>query len=404
MMSYADDVNIPSVLKSAVLYGSNASGKSNLIRLLFSMRNFIINSTELKTGDPISDKYYDPFLLDKKSRTEPTEFSIDFLAFNNKRHRYTVKFNNSEVLYEYLGVYESSRISKIFERNDSAEIVEFGDGMQNKRENKEVPKNNCYLSKFGNSINEQMTEIYLYFKSLEVWNAVHNRHTDQLYNKIQSIFNDQDKGDFRTKLSKLINIADTKIGKVEVTEKERGEFEGLPEGVRESMFNRYRYETFGVHPIFENGNMVGEERLSFLKQQSQGTITMFAIGGLVLEAFERKYPGVIFLDEFNNSLHPDLARFLIELFHNPKVNKNNSQLIFATHETTLLDSKIFRKDQIWFGEKNKYGETEFFSIKDFKDLNKVRSDIPFDKWYRSGKFGAIPNIRKFEFIAEYEEN
>jgi hypothetical protein len=129
---------------------------------------------------------------------------------------------------------------------------------------------------------------------------------------------------------------------------------------------------------------------------------MFAIGGLILEAFEKEESVLIFLDEFDNSLHPDLAKFLVELFHNPKVNKNNSQLVFATHETTLLDKKVFRKDQIWFGDKNKYGITELYSVKDFNDLKNVRSDIPFDKWYRTGKFGAVPNIKKFEFIAEYE--
>ena len=129
---------------------------------------------------------------------------------------------------------------------------------------------------------------------------------------------------------------------------------------------------------------------------------MFAIGGLMLEAFENQEPTLIFLDEFDNSLHPDLSKFLVELFHNPKVNKNNSQLVFTTHETTLLDKKVFRKDQIWFGDKSKFGATELYSIKDFKELKNVRSDIPFDKWYRTGKFGAVPNIKKFEFIAEYE--
>jgi AAA15 family ATPase/GTPase len=401
--SYSSEGSSSRLLKSTVIYGSNASGKSNLIRLMFSMQKFIINSTELKTGDPISDKYYDPFLLDRISKNEPTEFSIDFIAFNKKQHRYIIKFNSSEVLYEYLGVYDSARITKIFERTDSSEIVDLGDAMENGRENREVPKNNAYLSKFGNSINEQMKDIYLYFKSLEIWNAVADHHTGQLYNKIQSMFNNHDKEELRRKISKLINIADTKIAKVEVAEKAESDFAALPENIRGNMFNKYRYETFGVHNIFENGSVVGEERFSFLKQESQGTKIMFAIGGLILEAFERSYPTIIFLDEFDNSLHPDLAKFLIELFHNPKVNKNNSQLIFATHETTLLDNKIFRKDQIWFGEKNKYGETDFFSVKDFKNINTVRSDIPFDKWYRSGKFGAVPNIRKFEFIAEYEE-
>jgi AAA15 family ATPase/GTPase len=392
------------LLKTAVLYGANASGKSNLIRFIFTMRNFILNSIDLKTGDSILEKeYYDPYLLDGKSKNQPTEFSIDFISPTQKKHRYIVKFNKSEVIYEYLGVYETSWISKIFERKESNEFVEFGEGMQDKKEDKKVPKNHLYLSKIGNSTNEQFQEIYLYFKLMEVWNAVPTSFKDILFRRTETIFNNIEQKNLIRKINKLIGIADTKISRVEVSEKDNDGFAALPDDIRDSMIKKYKYETFGVHPIFENGKQIGEEKFSFNTQESQGTRMMFAIGGLILEAFERPYPTVIFLDEFDNSLHPDLAKFLIELFHNPKVNLNNSQLIFATHETTLLDNKIFRKDQIWFGEKNKFGETEFFSIKDFKDLNNVRSDIPFDKWYRTGKFGAIPNIRKLEFVAEYEK-
>lgn len=390
------------LVKSAVMYGSNASGKSNLIRLMWTMRNFILKSTELKVGDPIPKKYYDPFLLDTDSKNEPIEFKIDFIAFNKKRHRYIIKFNQEHVLYEYLGVYESVRISKIFERKDSNEFVEFGDGMQNKKEDKRIAKNNLYISTFSNSTNEQMKDVYLYFKVMEIWNVIYTQHTSELTRKIQELFNKPENEVFRKRLSKLINIADTKINSVEVAERDEEEFVSLPEEVKENLIKRYKYETFGIHPVFEKEKQVSLERFSFNDQESQGTRMMFAIGGLILEAFSRHLPTIVFLDEFDNSLHPNLAKFLIELFHNPKVNKNNSQLIFATHETTLLDKKIFRKDQIWFGEKNKFGETEFYSIKDFKDLKNVRSDIPFDKWYRTGKFGAIPNIRKFEFIAEYE--
>lgn len=396
------DNEIFRLVKSAVMYGSNASGKSNLIRLMWTMRNFILKSTELKVGDPIPKKYYDPFLLDTVSKNEPIEFKIDFIAFNKKRHRYIIKFNQEHVLYEYLGVYESVRISKIFERKDSNEFVEFGDGMQNKKEDKRIAKNNLYMSTFSNSTNEQMKDVYLYFKVMEIWNVIYTQHTSELTRKIQEFFNKSENEVFRKRLSKLISIADTKINSIEVAERDEEEFVSLPEEVKENLIKRYKYETFGIHPVFEKEKQVSLERFSFNDQESQGTRMMFAIGGLILEAFSRPFPTVVFLDEFDNSLHPDLAKFLIELFHNPKVNKNNSQLIFVTHETTLLDKKIFRKDQIWFGEKNKFGETEFYSVKDFKDLKNVRSDIPFDKWYRTGKFGAVPNIRKFEFIAEYE--
>jgi uncharacterized protein len=93
-------------------------------------------------------------------------------------------------------------------------------------------------------------------------------------------------------------------------------------------------------------------------------------------------------DEFDNSLHPKMTRFLIQLFYNPNLNKGNAQIVFSTHEPLLMDKEMFRSDQIWFSEKNKLGETELYSAQDFEG---VREDIPFDKWYMAGKFGALPN-------------
>ena len=93
------------LVKTAVMYGSNASGKSNLIRLMWTLKAFVLKSTDLKAGDKIPSKYYDPFLLDNISRNEPIEIKIDFIAFNKKRHRYTVKYNGEEIISEYLGVF-----------------------------------------------------------------------------------------------------------------------------------------------------------------------------------------------------------------------------------------------------------------------------------------------------------
>ena len=394
--------NTPKLLKSAVIYGANASGKSNLIRLIWTVRYFILNSIDLKTGDPIPKKYYDPFLLDKNTNNEPIEFSIDFYLFE-KKHRYTVKYDENSIIYEYLGIYNTNWISRVFERENSNEFVVFGDGMLDKKEDKKVPKNHLYLSKIGNSTNQQCKEIYLYFKAIEIWNAVPSVVKDTLFRKTEEVFNNKENDSLIKKINKLISIADTKIARIEVVGKDEKDFLNFPEEEREQLIKKYKYETFGVHNVFENSIKIGEKNFSFMQQESQGTKMLFAIGGLILEVFERKSPTTIFLDEFDNSLHPDLAKFLIGLFHNPKVNKNNSQLVFATHETTLLDSKIFRKDQIWFSEKNKFGETTFFSVKDFKDEDNLRSDMSFTKLYRSGKLGALPNIKKIEFIAEYDE-
>ena len=105
--------------------------------------------------------------------------------------------------------------------------------------------------------------------------------------------------------------------------------------------------------------------------------------------------GIMFIDELDNSLHPKLTKFLVKLFSNPISNPKNAQLVCATHEVTLLDKDMFRMDQVWFTEKNKFGASELYSIKDFDG---VREGIPFDKWYYNGKFGGEPKIKEIEFI------
>jgi hypothetical protein len=130
-----------------------------------------------------------------------------------------------------------------------------------------------------------------------------------------------------------------------------------------------------------------------LYQESAGTNVLFALGGIILRRLEQG--GVLFFDELDNSLHPKLSKFLVRLFNNPVSNTKNAQLVVATHEVTLLDKEVFRKDQIWFCEKDRYGVTEIFSAKDFDG---VRDDTPFDKWYMNGKFGGQPKIKELEFI------
>jgi AAA15 family ATPase/GTPase len=156
------------LLKSAVVYGANASGKTNLIKLIWTLRNIILNSLDLKAGDPMPQYYYyDPFVLDFISKNEPTEITVNFIPKNKKRYRYIIKYNKTGILYEYLGVFETNWISKIYERKDGNEFVEFGDAMQNKKEDKRVANNNLFLSKFGTIPNDQLRDIYLYFKESE---------------------------------------------------------------------------------------------------------------------------------------------------------------------------------------------------------------------------------------------
>ncbi len=154
--------------------------------------------------------------------------------------------------------------------------------------------------------------------------------------------------------------------------------------------NRIRLET--EHIVYSKEEKKGIAFLAF-EQESAGTKVLFALGGAILKILETG--GTIFFDELDNSLHPKLCKFLVRLFNNPVTNKKNAQLIFTTHEVTLLDKGIFRKDQIWITDKDKFGNTDLYSIKENSSL---RDDMPFDKWYMNGKFGGQPKIKEIEFI------
>ena len=156
--------------------------------------------------------------------------------------------------------------------------------------------------------------------------------------------------------------------------------------------NEKRYTSTAKHKVFQDKVAVNEMELSF-DEESKGTNVLLVLGTVILDILDKG--GVFIIDEIDTSLHPRLAKFLALLFTHPIANPKQSQLIFTTHETTFLDKDLFRKDQIWFVEKDDYGASELFSVQDFDE---VRENTPFEKWYLAGKFGGLPEIKEIAFI------
>lgn len=134
-----------------------------------------------------------------------------------------------------------------------------------------------------------------------------------------------------------------------------------------------------------------------MKDESTGTKNLFALGGIIIEALEDG--SVLIIDELEKNLHPMITKFLIQIFHNPLLNKHNAQLIFGTQDVIQLNSEVFRRDQVWFTEKNEYGESILFRC---SDMEGVRINTPLDKWYIAGRFGATPVIRDEVFLIEMQ--
>jgi AAA15 family ATPase/GTPase len=376
------------LLNSAAIYGANASGKSNILKALTTLISYI-QTLNIDVDDNIPS--YEPFELDKLCLSQPSIFKLSFII-EKIMYEYQIAFDSREVHHEQLDYYPNKRKTNLFIRTKNE--VKRGAFFEDKRlfSSKALTKY-PYLSKVAREEHKQMLKIYEYLKTYALF-AANDTH---MRSSLVRYFNQQLAKDekLKIKLDKLIRIADTHIEKIQLEEKivDLEFIDEVPEEIKKIIMNDNKYELFAVHKTFRDGLLEGEANFPFFQKESIGTITLYVLGALILLILDRGH--ILVIDEIDNSLHPKLCKFLIKLFHHPLTNPRNAQLIFASHETTLLDRELLRKDQIWFTEKNKYGETQLFSVQDF---DKVKGDEPFDRWYMQGKFGGQPNIKEVEFI------
>ncbi|MBD1812245.1 ATP-binding protein [Microcoleus vaginatus DQ-U2] len=376
------------LLDSAAIYGANASGKSNILKALTTLISYI-HDLKIDVDDNIP--YYEPFELEKSCLSKPSIFKVSFII-EGIMYDYQITFDSREVHHEQLDFYPHKRQANLFIRTKNE--VKRGDYFQDKRlfSTKALTKY-PYLSKVAREEHEQMQKIYEYLKTYNFYAANDPHMRSSLVRHVNQQLQKHEK--LKIKLDKLIRIADTHIEQIKIEEK-NVDFEFEYQGsykIPKFIMSDNKYEFFAVHKTFRDGLLEGEAKFPFFQKESIGTITLYGLGALMLLILNRGH--ILVIDEIDNSLHPKLCKFLIKLFHHPLTNPRNAQLIFASHETTLLDRELLRKDQIWFTEKNKYGETQLFSAQDF---DKVKGDEPFDLWYMQGKFGGQPNIKEVEFI------
>lgn len=385
------------VLNTAAIVGPNASGKSTLIRGMFDIINFITNNKS-EVGSKIVA--YDTFAFNEESKNSPIEFSIDFIL-NNIKFIYFLKFNKMNVLKEKLEYFPSNKRHILFQRQITKKTSSHRHigyiGSISKNKPIDLFHNQLFLYKFAKDIpHEIISNVYLYFKNIEIINAVNTGMLSSAQDEIKAICND-DKN-FRDKLNKLIKFADIGINDIQVSKVDVNKFnfpEDFSQELKDKILGDNHYKLTSLHNFY-SGNELSHKSEPFpFGEESHGTKTIFALGGKLLLALEKG--SAIFVDEIETSLHSTLTKMLISLFQDKQINKKNSQLIFTSHDTNILDRNSLRKDQIWFTEKNSRGETDLFSLQDFSD---VREDTPFDKWYLAGKFGALPSIKSINSYAE----
>lgn len=386
------------LLKTAVIYGANASGKSNFLKAIATLKKLVTDSSNFKLDTAIRE--YEPFLLDTKSRDASTKLELVFIpkGKTNVKYHYSIAYNKTEITAENLDFYEKGQVANLFKRiykKDDYHEIKTTDKIGKKGIPVQYLKNQLILSKFGSEPQVILNNVYRYFNDLDTGNTLDGVEITNLTEELSKKLTKPENEKFVQKLSLLIKAADTQIENI-LLEKTAWGMLSEEEWMKNIIYlsnnkrpERKSVNIKGEHNIYEDGKVVGSEYFDFAENISLGTSAMFAIGGIILQKFEEG--GVLLFDELDNSLHPKVTRFLIGLFHNPEINKANAQIIFSTHEPLLMDKDMFRSDQIWFTKKNKFGATEMYSAQDFEG---IREDIPFNKWYMAGKFGALPNIEQ----------
>lgn len=391
------------LVKTAGIYGHNSFGKSNLIHALFNLNSLIRRSSDYKIDQKVD--YYDPFLFHIDSKMQDTAFELFFIHKSKdglQKFRYAISFNATEITSEVLDYYPEKKKRNIFKRNAPKGGLVHKAKLAKEFNYKEyeIYRNQLLLSKFGGDIpNEFLANVYLFFEEIDIWNISDSRRVSLLRNVIKEELKKTENAAFFEKLNRLIKIADVKIEQLVIRDLKNEPLpDDLPDEVKK-IIEKSREIVFAQHPVFDNNKEVAYFHDLPFGEESMGTNYLFSLGGLILQKLE--HGGIIVFDEIDTSLHPILSRFLVQLCNNPIANPGKAQLIFTSHELNILDRNSMRSDQIWFTDKNEYGETDVYSL---HSIDGIREDIPFDKWYMAGKFGAIPHINDSDISSVFEQN
>jgi uncharacterized protein len=370
--------SLPSAVRSAVVYGSNASGKTTLLFAMHYMRAVIAESaTVVQPGQTYNVQ---PFKLDETLVTEPSSFELTFM-FKGVRHQYAFELTPQHIVSESLLVYHTAKPTQWFSRHLKGDgetyQYEYSTYLTGSRKvwEKSTRANALFLSTAAQLNSEKLSPIFRWL----VENIVFIPAGAQIIHDLTTAMLNTDEG--RTAVRGFLLAADISISDVQAVPRK-----GLRQQVvfhAGGMAQSSKEESEFLVPIFQHTTPKGSAQLE-LHEESHGTQRLFGLAAPVLDILTRG--SVMIVDELDSSLHTLLVRRLISMFHNPELNRNGAQLIFSTHDTSLLDHTLFRRDQIWFVEKNNNQATKLFP---FTDLS-IRKHEAWERGYLMGRYGAVP--------------
>jgi len=391
------DTNNMILLKSAVIYGANASGKSSLLDAMKEMKNIIDSSISIKKTEQYSAQ---PFLLNTQTEDKESFFEIEFII-DETIYRYGFKIaTNATIVKEWLfqkKLQPKARESRLFERE--LQEIRLGASFKEGRGLGDKTRDNTLflsvVAQFNGAISTNIIEWFNQFNILSnIKNGEFERYSldkledEEFKDKIMTLIKSADIG--------IYDIAKRKITFDELKE-QNNEVEKLPELLVKELKANGVSTIETKHIQYDESNSFEGLKFFKLNFESDGTQKLLALSAPIIETLISGE--ILVIDELDSSMHTELVYAIVKLFNSKETNPNHAQLIFTTHDTNLLNQELFRRDQIWFTQKDIYGASELYSLVEY-GRGKTRDDLVLEKNYLDGKFGAVPHITSLEYEVE----
>ena len=366
-------------LKVSAIYGANASGKTNVLQAFGYMKNRVLITDDSRKNSPAEENVFSYMI-----NNEPISLEVEILAKNGKVYKYGFEVLKDYIISEWLFEKRINKFYTVFERDSNNVILK---DENKKQEFSNMDERTLFLNIYSkiDSNNKALNNVVEWFINANYLDLGNPSFENNINNRISlKILSDEK---YKNELIRFIKTFDSGIEGIKVT----------PDSVEAVKNNNGVVKIELIHKG-ENGII----KALPLELESNGTRKMFHLFDFFMDAL--KLGMVLFVDELDAKLHPLLTRYIINLFHNSEKNIGNGQLIYSTHDTVNLNKETFRRDEIWFVEKDKNGVSELYSLSDYiiEDENgnakKVRNDATYNKDYLTGRYGAIPVLEEFNIV------
>jgi AAA15 family ATPase/GTPase len=380
------------LLKTAAVYGANASGKSNLVQALNFMKMFILSSSrESQVGDPIP---VDIYKLSVETENEPAFFECVFYV-DGVQYRYGFEARKDQIMTEWLFTVPSTKEANLFIRDENG-IVPSAKFKEGKGLEEKTRSNALFLSVVAQFNGPIAKKIVQWFRDIGIVSGLDD--TAYRFFTVSNFAN----GNLRPEIIDFVKELDLGISDIYHINIDKNKVmlpAEMPEELKKLIMKDIQGDLTSIKTIHHKwGKEKLDTKISFdMEDESDGTQKLFFLAGPIMDVLSNGK--ILVIDEMEARLHPLLTRAVINLFNSNKSNPKNAQIIFTTHDTNLLSNKIFRRDQIWFIEKDHQGASHLYSLAELK----VRNDASFESDYIEGRYGAIPFLGDLRQIFIDEE-